>query len=124
MKACSPYVGWFSPSVKPTRVGVYETFDAGFQHWNGSYWGYWCPNITEAQKEAGFMSANQSVRWRGITRAQFIETSRGRLVTSPIDTLRLLSSELCTASPCRLAEWTRFIDCVVEHAEKLNGSRA
>lgn len=119
------YVGWFLPPVKPVHVGVYETFDAGYQHWNGSFWGYWCPTITEAYEESTFRGAYQDVRWRGITRDEFAAKTRTHLLaSSPIDTLRALSGELCTASPERLIQWKRFIDEVVRHAEQAEGKQA
>lgn len=56
---------WFSPDVRPTIKGVYQT-DMGFQYWNGRWWGSYCHDIVGAFRTRRLKSVYQENCWRGL----------------------------------------------------------
>jgi hypothetical protein len=63
---------WYTASVKPVRIGVYETDlgnaleKFGFSYWDGNRWG----NQYKTPEEAivwGFRPGVQDKFWRGLT---------------------------------------------------------
>lgn len=66
---------WFQGDVKPARVGVYTRDDSdtdcdnglpAYSHWNGSRWGHLCGSKDIAQRNVDYVSAYQSLPWRGL----------------------------------------------------------
>lgn len=57
---------WFPAGKRPHRKGVYQT-DAGYQHWNGEFWGFFCNCANEAYANKNWKSFVQRPRWRGLT---------------------------------------------------------
>lgn len=64
---------WFKKSMKPARVGVYETTSTTqrlFQHWNGTFWGFSAktPDMAAHSAFRDYKSCFQYDEWRGLAK--------------------------------------------------------
>lgn len=65
---------WFSGTVKPVRVGVYERLyttrvtarKVFYCYWNGIRWSHAANSIETAEEFKHIASADQDLSWRGV----------------------------------------------------------
>jgi hypothetical protein len=61
---------WFPAEVRPAHDGVYQTLDpagiVAYQHWNGSFWGFYAFTAEDAHDGGGSPSCQQYNEWRGL----------------------------------------------------------
>lgn len=73
----SARTGWFPPTVKPARAGVYYTRVAhlarrpdlsGYAYWNGEQWSPVAGTVARAYAARKWQATYQCKAWQGLTR--------------------------------------------------------